>query len=142
MHPLAWEYNFFYSHLLVIPIIAFLIAVIIKWITSKIKYWKFELAKALSSWWMPSVHSALVTSTTIAIWLKYWVTSDLFTLAIVLTVIVMYDAINVRFEAWLHASAINEMFWKQFKESLWHLPSEAFAWSMLWLLVAVILFFI
>jgi acid phosphatase family membrane protein YuiD len=142
MHPLQENYNFFYEHLLVIPIIAFFSAVIIKWFFSKLKTWKFELTKALWSWWMPSVHSALVTSITIAIWLKYWVTSDLFTLAIVLTVIVMYDAINVRFEAWLHASAINEMFWKQFKESLWHLPSEAFAWSMLWMLVAVILFFI
>jgi acid phosphatase family membrane protein YuiD len=142
MHSLLLEYNFFYSHLLLIPIIAFLIAVFIKWFVSKIKNGKFELTKALASWGMPSVHSALVSSTTIAIAIKYWVQSDFFALAIVLTVIVMYDAINVRYEAWLHAAAINESLWKKFKESLWHLPSEAFAWSMLWIIIAVILFFI
>ena len=142
MHPLQEHYNFFYNNLLTIPLISFLIAVFIKGIYSKIKYHKFELAKALWSWWMPSVHSALVTSIAVWIWLKYWVHSDIFALAIIVTVIVMYDAINVRFEAWLHASAINEMFWKKFKESLWHLPSEAFAWSMLWMLVAIFLYFI
>jgi acid phosphatase family membrane protein YuiD len=57
------------------------------------------------------------------------------------TGLIIYDAINVRFEAGLHASAINQALWeKKFKESLGHLPSEAFAWSMVGIIVAVILF--
>jgi acid phosphatase family membrane protein YuiD len=59
------------------------------------------------------------------------------------TVIIIYDAINVRFEAWQHAIAINKSLWeKKFKESLWHLPSEAFAWSLLWIIVALLLYYI
>jgi acid phosphatase family membrane protein YuiD len=59
------------------------------------------------------------------------------------TVIIIYDAINVRFEAGQHAVAINESLWeKKFKESLWHLPSEAFVWSLLGLVVALILYLI
>ena len=142
MHPLLENYNYFYDNLLLVPIISFLVAVLIKWFISRLKTGKFELTKALASWWMPSVHSALVSSTTIAIAIKYWVNSDFFTFAIVITVIVMYDAINVRYEAWLHAAAINESLWKKFKESLWHLPSEAFAWAMLWIFIATILFYL
>jgi acid phosphatase family membrane protein YuiD len=64
-------------------------------------------------------------------------------MAMAFTVIIIYDAINVRFEAWLHASAINQSIWeKKFKESLWHLPSEAFAGSLIWIIVAVILSFV
>jgi acid phosphatase family membrane protein YuiD len=59
------------------------------------------------------------------------------------TIIIIYDAINVRFEAGLHASALNKYIWEaKFREKLWHLPSEAFAWAILWILVAVILYYI
>jgi acid phosphatase family membrane protein YuiD len=59
------------------------------------------------------------------------------------TVIIIYDAINVRFEAGQHAIAINKFIWeRKFKESLWHLPSEAFAWSILWMFVAIVLYYI
>lgn len=136
------EFNFFYLHLISIPSIAFVIAVIIKWFSSIFTCWKFNIKKALSSWWMPSVHSAVVTSLTTAVALKYWVSSDLFAISLGFTVIIIYDAINIRYEAWLHAVAINKLLWEKFKESLWHLPSEAFAWSVLWILVSMFLFYI
>jgi acid phosphatase family membrane protein YuiD len=53
-------------------------------------------------------------------------------LSLAFTVIIIYDAINVRFEAGEHAKAINEFLkQKRFKESLGHLPSEAFAGSIM-----------
>ena len=92
---------------------------------------------------MPSVHSAVVVSLTTAVALKYGIQDDLFAMAMAFTVIIIYDAINVRFEAGLHAEAINRALGeKKFKESLWHLPSEAFAGSMLGIVVAVILWYI
>ncbi len=136
------EYNFFYNNLIVIPAIAFLFSVIIKWTISMIKTKKFELKKALSSWGMPSVHSAVVTALTMAVALKYWVWSDLFAICLWFTVIIIYDAINIRYEAWLHAVAINKLLWEKFKESLGHLPSEAFAWSMVWIITSLFLFYI
>lgn len=132
--------NFFYEYIISIPIISFILATTFKWFSNWLKTGKVDIKRALWSGWMPSVHSALVTSITMALAIKYWVNSDIFALALSFTVIILYDAINVRFEAWLHATAINQSLWKKkFKESLWHRPSEAFAWSILWIIVAIIL---
>jgi len=136
-------YNIFYEHIIVIPAIAFILSVIFKWFYSIFKKWKFDMNIALWSGWMPSSHSAVVVSLATAIALKNGVWSDLFAIAIVFTVIILYDAINVRFEAWLHAVALNKYIWeKKLRESLWHLPSEAFAWSFLWILTSVALFYV
>jgi len=135
--------NFYYEHILLIPAIAFVLSVFIKWVFSIIKTWKLNMTMALWSWGMPSAHTAVTVSLTTAFALKYWVTSDLFALAISFTVIIIYDAINVRYEAWLHAWALNKHIWeRKFRESLGHLPSEAFAWSIVWILVAVIMFYL
>lgn len=137
------QYNFFYEHLLLIPAITFVITVFLKWIFVKLKTWKIDISRSLWSWWMPSVHSSVVVSLATAIAIKYWVNHDLFAIAMSFTVIIIYDAINVRFEAGQHAIAINESLWhKKFKESLWHLPSEAFAWSLLGIIVAVAIYYI
>lgn len=136
------EFNFFYSNLISIPSIAFLFAVIIKWFSSMYSSWKFDMRKALGSGGMPSVHSAVVTSLTTWVALKYWVSSDLFAISLWFTVIIIYDAINIRYEAGLHAIAINKLLWEKFKESLGHLPSEAFAGSVLGILTAMFLFYI
>ena len=135
--------NFYYEHILLIPSIAFVVSVFIKWFFSVIKKWKLDMSIALWSWGMPSAHTAVTVWLTTAIWLKYWITSDLFALALSFTVIIIYDAINIRYEAWLHAWALNKHIWeRKFRESLGHLPSEAFAWSIVWILVAVIMFYL
>lgn len=137
------EGHIFYENLLLIPAITFFVTVLIKGISVKMKTWKIDLGKAFGSGGMPSVHSSVVVSLTTAMALKHGLGSDHFALAMAVTVIIIYDAINVRYEAWLHASAINEHLWeKRFKESLWHLPSEAFAWSMVGILVALALYYI
>lgn len=135
--------NYFYHNLLFIPAFTFVLAIIIKWLIIKIKNKKWDINAALGSWWMPSVHSAVVVSLTTAVALKLWISNDLFAICLAFTVIIIYDAINVRFEAGLHAEAINKLFpEKKFKESLWHLPSEAFAWCLLGILVAVFMFYV
>ncbi len=132
----------FYNHLILVPAIAFVISVVIKWFISIIQKWKLDLSAALGSWWMPSAHTAVAVSLTTAIVLKYWIWSDLFAISMAFTIIIVYDAINVRFEAWLHASALNKYIWEnKFREKLGHLPSEAFAWAILWILVAIILYY-
>ena len=137
------EYNIFYQHLLLVPAITFIATVLIKGISVKLKTGKIDIVRAFWSGGMPSVHSSVVVSLTTAIALKHTVQSDLFAIAMAFTVIIIYDAINVRYEAGLHASAINEHLGeKKFKESLWHLPSEAFAGSMVGILVALVLFYL
>jgi len=135
--------NIFYDYLILIPAITFVITVFLKWLFIKIKTWKFDISLALWSWWMPSVHSSSVVSLSTAIVLKHWIESDLFAITMAYTMIIIYDAINVRFEAWQHAWALNNFLWtKRFKESLWHLPSEAFAWSLLWIFVAIFIYYL
>ncbi|EKE28795.1 MAG: hypothetical protein ACD_3C00013G0008 [uncultured bacterium (gcode 4)] len=135
--------HYFSDHILYIPVLTWILSVILKWIFLIIKK-KFTVSWALWSGWMPSVHSALVTSITTAIWIKYWIFSELFSACLVFSMIIIYDAINVRFEAWLHAKTLNELTWKQynFNESIWHLPNEAFAWSIIWIVFAFFLMMI
>lgn len=136
------EVNIYYQNLILVPAVAFVVTVFLKWISIKIKTWKFDFAWALWSWGMPSVHSSVVVALATAVAIKHGIWSDFFAISMAFTVIIIYDAINVRFEAWQHAIAINESIWeKKFKESLWHLPSEAFAWSVLWIVVAVVLYY-
>jgi len=135
--------NIFYNTVILIPAISFLVSVIIKWVIVYAKSGKINVTKALWSGGMPSVHTSVVVSLATAFALKYGVHSEYFAIVMAFTVIIIYDAINVRFEAGLHAEAINETLWeKRFKESLWHLPSEAFAGSLLGIMVAVTLYFI
>lgn len=136
------EWNIYYENLILVPAVAFVVTVFLKWISIKIKTGKLDIAWAIWSWWMPSVHSSVVVSLATAVAIKNWIWSDFFAISMAFTVIIIYDAINVRFEAGQHAIAINESIWeKKYKESLWHLPSEAFAWSILWILVAIILYY-
>ncbi len=135
-------YNIFYSNLILVPGSAFIGAVILKGIFEWLKTGKVNIVRALWSGGMPSVHSAVVVSLTTAMALKYWVGDDSFAMAMAFTVIIIYDAINVRFEAGLHAEAINRALGeKKFKESLGHLPSEAFAGSLLGIVIALILWY-
>lgn len=137
------EFNFFYEHIAFIPAIAFLAAVLLKWLYIKINTWKVDVGGSLWSWWMPSAHSAVIASITTAIAIKHWIDSDLFAFATTMTVIIIYDAINVRYQAWRHGKALNKILGKEkFKESLGHLPSEAFAWSLLWIILAIIMYII
>ena len=142
------QYNIFYETLILVPAVTFLCSVIIKGLVIKAWSGKWNLERSLWSWWMPSVHSSVVVSLATAFALKYGVHNDLFAIVMWFTVIIIYDAINVRYEAGLHAKLINESLWatlvgdKKLKESLWHLPSEAFAGSVLGIVVALILFYI
>ncbi len=133
--------QYLFDNIIFIPIIAFLLSLVWKWISSKIFTWKFNFHKVLSSWGMPSTHSSLVASLTTVLWINYWFTSDMFSIAAIFSFLVMYDAMNVRYEAWMHAAAINKLTWDKLKERLWHLPWEVLVWWLLWVLVPVILHF-
>lgn len=94
----------------------------------------------LSTGGMPSGHSALVSSLATAIGIKYGPQSDLFVLALVFAAIVIYDAMNIRYQSGLHAHALNTIKGeKKLNESLGHLPSETLVGSMIGVFVAAAL---
>ncbi|MDD2565722.1 MAG: divergent PAP2 family protein [Candidatus Gracilibacteria bacterium] len=136
----------FYNNILLVPVFTWIFSVILKGIYLK-SINKFSISNSLGSGGMPSVHSALVTSITTAIGVKYGVfgpNSDLFAASVVFSMIIIYDAINVRFEAGLHAKTLNELTGKQynFNESIGHLPKEAFVGSLIGIFSAYILMMI
>jgi len=65
--------------------------------------------RAFRSGGMPSSHSALASSLTTSIGRQSGVTSEAFAIALVFTLIVLYDACHVRWEAGLHAQRINRI---------------------------------
>ena len=100
--------NPFIQYVFLVPVVTWIVAVVIKAISSALKK-ELSLERALGSGGMPSVHSALVTSLTTAIGIKHGIFSDLFIVCLVFATIIIYDAINVRFEAGLHAKALNNL---------------------------------
>lgn len=101
-------YNFFYETIIMVPAVTFVLSVLIKGGVVKFSTGKWDIERALGSGGMPSVHSSVVVSLATAFALKYGIHSDFFAIVMGFTVIIIYDAINVRFEAGLHAKAINE----------------------------------
>lgn len=102
---------------------------------------------------MPSSHSALVVSVAHAIGLFMGFDQPVFALAVVISMVVVYDATGIRRQAGIHASLINKMIedlasghplkQEQLMEVLGHTPLEALAGVLLgigtvqiyWLLV-------
>lgn len=70
---------------------------------------RIDLSKMISSGGMPSSHSALITALTASIGKTAGLDSVIFALAAVTSMIVMYDAANVRREAGKHAELLNKI---------------------------------
>ena len=56
------ELNIYYENLILVPAVAFVVTVFLKWISIKIKTGKLDIVWAIWSGWMPSVHTAVVVS--------------------------------------------------------------------------------
>ncbi len=91
---------------------------------------------------MPSAHSTFVIALATAMGIKYGPGSDFFLMCLVFSIIIIYDAMNVRYQAWLHAKALNELTphdGHEFNETLGHTPTEAVAGGCVGFITAVIL---
>ena len=91
---------------------------------------------------MPSAHSTFVIALSTAMGLKYGPMSDQFLMCLVFSIIIIYDAMNVRYQAGLHAKAINELTphdGDELDEILGHTPIEAFGGGCVGFLTAVLL---
>lgn len=96
---------------------------------------------------MPSSHSALLVSGTIAVGLYHGFDNPLFGIAVGITMIVVHDAAGVRRQAGMHAERINFLFEEFLKGHIWdenalkevigHTPLEVFGGIILGLIVAI-----
>ena len=137
-----------------------LIAAVISWTIGQ--FLKAPLDYVLNKRWnwgiilspggMPSSHSALVTSVTLAIGLQEGFASPLFALSFAIGMIVIYDAAGVRRQAGIHAERINEMMKsffenrgipeKELKEVLGHTPFEVITGVILGIVISLVLYWL
>ncbi len=95
--------------ILIIAVVSWVLAQLLKTLIDMIKTHKFSAERLTGSGGMPSAHSATVCSLAIATCRVCGICSAEFALAMVLAMVVMYDATGVRRAAGLHAKAINQL---------------------------------
>ena len=124
--------------------IAQVIKVIINLITEKELNWKLMI----SSGGMPSSHSAIVCACAASVGYLYGCSSSAFAVAVIMSLVVMYDATNVRHAAGEQAKILNyimqhwnqmrpELFATQLKELLGHTPIQVFFGALLGITVGL-----
>lgn len=145
-------YKFEYNYVLLTAVISWFSAQIIKTIIHLIRYRTFNPERLFGAGGMPSSHSALVCSATLAVSRKIGTNSVEFALMFILAVVVMYDAMGVRRAAGLHAKEINRINktieestndskpeeYKELKEYLGHTPFEVLGGALLGILISLI----
>ena len=81
---------------LMIPVVAWIIAQILKTIIQSLRDRHFNIRYMVSAGGMPSAHTALVSSLATTIGILFGVSSGLFAISAILAFVVMYDATGVR----------------------------------------------
>ena len=138
-----------YIFLLVI-FVTLITSQVLKFIIESIQSKKINIFRLFDgSGGMPSTHSSLVSSLTMTIYLLYGVDNPLFAISLVFSLITMYDAMGIRFEAGKQAEAINELNEKikqfrkrkstKLKEQIGHQPIEVLAGLLLGITISFIL---
>jgi hypothetical protein len=132
--------------------IAFLLSQIIKVIIYYFKEKEFNIMHFFEAAGMPSTHSAMSCAMTLMIGINEGFGSSLFAVAIVFTIIVLYDAMGVRFAAGQQAVVINKIIEdiysekisekEKMKELIGHTPFEVLIGGLIGIAVALLINFI
>ena len=149
MHLLTTALN--WNYVLVTAISASLTAQLIKVLLNLFIFHRFIAERMWGAGGMPSSHSATVCAMVVATGRYCGVNSTVFAVAAVLSIIVMYDAMGVRYETGEQAKLLNRMFteWmdqesdalpflkngKKLKEMVGHTPIEVLTGAVLGILI-------
>jgi acid phosphatase family membrane protein YuiD len=98
------------NYILVCACFSWLIAQILKVIINLVKNKKVILERFVGSGGFPSSHSAFVVGGTVATGISEGFGSVYFAIVSMLACVVIYDALNVRYQAGEHAKALNVVF--------------------------------
>ena len=141
------------NYILCVSLLSWLAAQICKTILNFILCGELNWERMFGAGGMPSAHSALVCSLTIATARQYGLGSPFFAIVFVLAAIVMYDAMGVRRAAGEQAKILNQLLdgWmqdemdlgplkngKRLKELLGHTPFEVLSGALLGILIAML----
>jgi len=128
-----------------------LIAQILKTLIHMFFTKRFVAERLIGSGGMPSSHSATVCALSTAACMQYGAESFEFAISLILSLIVMYDAMGVRRETGIQAKLINEMMVafaemgkkdlstdEKLKEFVGHTPLQVLAGAVLGILIAIV----
>ena len=135
--------------ILILAVATWAIAQLIKLLVPLCRDHRLDLERALGSGGMPSSHAAFVCACASSTGALCGWTSGLFAISVVIAIIVMYDAANVRQAAGEHAKILNHMMqqWSergemptetQLKELLGHTPIQVIAGAVLGVAVGLL----
>lgn len=110
---------------IIIPILVIFLAQICKSIIYFIKNKRVSIDVFVDGMGgMPSAHASCVSSLTCLIYLDYGIYAPIFSIVLIFSLIVMYDAMGIRYESGLHANIINKISNSNLKENIGHRPIE------------------
>jgi len=130
------------NHILNVALIAWFVAQLFKVILNLIFERKLDWTRMVGAGGMPSSHSAIVVSLAVSVGKVCGTYSPEFAIAVVLALVVMYDASGVRRAAGEQAKVLNymmdhwvhgqpDLFQNDLKELLGHTPMEVLAGAIL-----------
>jgi len=132
---------------LIIPIIAWATVQVFKFLADAVKNKKLNFKRLVETGGMPSSHSATVTSLMTAVGISEGLSSPIFAVAFVFSIIVMYDAAGVRRAAGKQASILNQLINSnqvhvdtnvKLKELLGHTPVQVIVGGVYGVIVGII----
>lgn len=135
---------------IIIPLVAVAICQILKFLIEIITNKKVSIVRLLDgAGGLPSSHSTLTSCLTTLIGLNMGFASPIFALSTVFTLIVMYDAMGIRYETEKQAKVINKITkqikldnlnseLKNLKEEVGHKPIEVFCGLILGIVLGII----
>ena len=143
------------NKILIVGIVSWFLAQVLKCISNLILTKKFSIERLFGDGGMPSGHSATVVSVAVATGLYEGFNTAIFAVAMILAIVVMHDAMNVRYQAGKQAELLNamaDMFEKltgadlpneeKLKELLGHTPLQVAAGCILGIATAIIMYLI
>ena len=143
------------NKILIVGIVSWFLAQVFKCISNLILTKKFSIERLFGDGGMPSGHSATVVSVAVATGLYEGFDTAVFAVAMILAIVVMHDAMNVRYQAGKQAELLNamaDMFEKitgadlpneeKLKELLGHTPLQVAAGCHLGIATAIIMYLI
>ena len=129
-----------------LAVVAWFVAQVLKFLINLVIHKRLDIELLLSSGGMPSSHSSFVCAAATAIGCLEGFGSSLFALSVVLALVVMYDACNVRRAAGEQARILNyivehweeispAMVGKELKELLGHTPMQVLMGALLGIVI-------
>ena len=139
---MLWNMNWIDLYPLVAPLLAMSIGQLYKIIRQTILEKKLQLATFKASGGMPSSHSALMSALSTAMALKEGVFSSFFYICLIVSFVIIYDAMGVRRSAGEQAVVLNQITQNRsaLAENLGHTPCEVFVGIILGIVSSSLLY--